>query len=179
MCARAHAHTHIYTVDISNRRGCAPSLLLRPRLQPLVCCTRNADSDMLDGCRAAVQIVPFSLTAPSDQDVRVEISPELADRLNLDTTSIIFLAGETGPKQFELYAPDDGIFLGETPTELEFVFSSTNPGYNGLVATIPVKITEERIANILVRASPINYLFRRQLFPRCSAVIRTHGGQHR
>lgn len=97
----------------------------------------------------------------------MEISPELADRLGLDTPTITFLAGETGPKEFVLSAPNDGIFLGETPTELEFVFSSTNTGYNGLTVKIPVKITEERVANILVRTQLAVYCVSTPYWLRC------------
>jgi hypothetical protein len=100
-------------------------------------------------------VVPISLSAPADQDVTVEITPELAVLLDLNTNSITFTSGETGPKQFEIYAPDDGVFMGETPTELEFIFSSINTGYNNLPnVKIPVKIWEDRMTNILVRLIP-------------------------
>lgn len=104
-------------------------------------------------------LLPVFLTAPADQDVRVSVLPQQPGLLELPSgPTVLFAAGETGPKFVAIRAPDDGRTLGDQLTSFSLVTSSINEPYNGLVSDIEVRVVEVRSVGLLVNPSPVELL---------------------
>lgn len=58
----------------------------------------NSVTNLVTVTEGGTITIPITLTAPSDQEVTVNIFPERVDRLRLSATSLTFLPGEMGPQ---------------------------------------------------------------------------------
>lgn len=121
-----------------------------------------------------------ALTAPSDQDVTVAISPQQSAQMRLSPASLTFPAHTVGPQvpprsprrlliavalllgldrltagnaaqEVNVSAEDRDSYSGSLQTRLVLSAHSINVGYDGLSVDLPVEIIEVRTGGIKVR----------------------------